>query len=93
MIHELGVFLLFAIFSLANAAFDIQNCEGSKKTWVQDALDDAVHLTGRAAQTLDEALNSPIGIRSQVKIILDAFLSPQANQPGQPIYRSILGKR
>ena len=82
------VFLLFAIHSLACTAFNIQNCVGLHKDWVQSALQDTVFLATRAALTLEEELKSPKGISPEVQTILDAFLRPQNTQD---IYKSILG--
>jgi len=86
---KLGVFSIFAILSLAYADFDIQNCEGIHYTWVQNALEDAEYLAGRATQTLEEALNWPYGIPTAVQIILDAFLSEEATMD---TYLLVLGK-
>ena len=89
MIFKSVVLSLFSIFSLSYAAFDIQNCNPKQKALVEAALEDAVYLAGRAAQTLEEALNLPGGIPIQVEIILDAFLSPKASLL---LYKEILGK-
>jgi len=91
MIFKLRVFLLFAIFFSACPAFSIEDCDDSQMTWVQDALDDAVYLAGRAALTLQQVLGPSDGIPYHVQKILDAFLSPDAGK-NQAIYQFILSK-
>jgi len=92
MNFKLGIFALFVIFSLARGAdINIQNCDNTQQSWVQNAIVEAQLFAGRAAKTLQEALDSPVaeGIPSEIQTLLDAFLAPKAPKDK---YQSILGK-
>ena len=91
MNFKLGIFSLFSLFSLAHADINIQNCDSTQEAWVKNAVKEAVYFAGRAADTLQEALNLPVSqnIPSQLQTHLDAFLSQQGERD---IYQSILGK-
>jgi len=92
MIFKPGeLFSLFAIFYLACADFNFhQNCVGAQQTYVELAIYDVVYLAGRAALTLSQVLNSPTGINPWVAVILDAFLSEEADRS---TYQYVLGEK
>ena len=93
MNFKLGVFLLFIMFSLACSALQFMNCDQPQLSWVQNAIKDAVYLASRAAQTLEEVLNSPSEIPIQVEAILDTLLGDiEDNIEKINIYQGFLGK-
>ena len=49
MNSKFGVFSLFALFPLACAYFNIQNCAEPRYSWVEGGLRDAVYLAGSEA--------------------------------------------
>ena len=89
MNSKFGVFSLFALFPLACAYFNIQNCAEPRYSWLESGLYDAVYLAGRAALTLQQVLDSSDPIPTTVKTILDAFLSSEATRD---TYLGIVGK-
>jgi len=89
----LEILSLYILFSLASAtAINVQNCDDTRQTWIQNAVKEAVDFSGKAEKTLQlDALGLPVGqeIHSQLQTHLDAFLSPKVPQD---IYQSIHGK-
>ena len=85
----LRIFYLLATISSGYAAYNIQNCNDAQVRNFKNALDDVALLARNAARSLQSALNQRGRIPPQVKIILDAFLTPDADQE---IYESVLGK-